>query len=746
MAIKIPDAPNIIGSQPVLRSPDQVRGATATPWFKVDNSEQIEATQAVGTLLANVNQQRVDTYMTQASLWWTEMMNKKMREVQDTYKGAAAMDLYVKEIKPYAQKLTDELIGEPRDDGIVRISNPQLQAAFKKWSDNQMRNYNAQIGHYEGQELARYNESTFDAREQQISEGLMYATTPEEIVGYSQSMLDLNRIRYRGYNPDRIAQLAAAKTDAAVASNVKARIASDVEVGYSFYTDPQVQAALSNKSKADLRLALRDALDKQGEARGGEGLASGDTTILERYTGDDFIRNIYGTDDPRTIDAVRKDIYSKAQTRADALREKSAGVQAQIANNLGVELANATTEEQVGDVLERMTNFDDRWADSIDAANQRDAVDAATVYYMQTFHPDYGEQVATRRDEIIEDIERFNNQRQDLSKIDKESIAKELGMTGEELHTRLYGDNKMNAMMATIKDMELAGMSHDEAVRTVANDEAQARVAVWSSSPEDQKMMDRYNDFSARMAEASETYTDVMNDIVSGVYSGGYDARVAGLPLYMQRDLYAAAGTEQEYRRLVNAHPGINDTFKAVDATYPNLDIGFQERAKRMAMKRISDWEKKNGDTAAGKQLEQLVMAGYADAKDPIFSAIETAVYSPDPADRLADTEYWTSEWRTDTAAERKRSEEISKAFPGAFSKGWVSRRGNEEKTPTKVEDRAYDKQKENARYKIRILRDALPKELRYIVDANEDRYIKWYSYGNTTAIRQHIEAHRPRM
>ena len=734
MAVKIPDAPNIIGSEPVLRSPEQVNGATATPYFKVDNTPALEATNAIGTLLANVNQQRVDTYMTQASLWWTEMMNKKMREVQDKYKGASAMDLYVREIKPYAKQLNDQLFGAPKDDGLVRISNPQLQTAFKKWSDNQMRNYNAQIGHYEGQELARYNESTFDAREQQISEGLMYATTPEEIVGYSQSMLDLNRIRYRGYNPDRIAQLAAAKTDAAVTANVKARITNDVETGYSYFMDPQVQAALSNKSKAELRLALREALVKQGEARGGEGLASGDETKVNHYSSDMMIRNIYGIDDPEEIRAVQMEIRGKAQDRADGLLEKAAGTQAQIANGLGVELANAQTEEEFNTVLEKINEFDPTWAEALDAANQRDALDRATVYYMQTFNPDYDTEVNTRRDEIIKELTALSKDVEGKAEIDREEVAAKFGMTGEELHNKLFGDNKAQAMLATVRDMELAGTPRDEAIKIVATDEARARVSVWEDSPENQQMIDRYNEFRDRTARNVNTYTEVMNDIVNGSYSGGSDPRVLELPLNQQRELAAAAGTEAEYRKLVDSHPGINDVFKSVDATYPQLDIGYQERAKRMAMKRISDWEHKNGDTAAGKQLEQLVMMGYADAKDPIYTAMETAIHTPASIDDLSgESSYWAGETRTDYMADKKRSEEISTAAVGAFGAS---------KAMEKTSDRAYDKQVASARKKIRAFRNALPNNLKYVVDANEDMYTRWYTLGNTTAIIQHVKQH----
>lgn len=733
MAIKIPDAPNIIGGQPVLRSPEGINGSTATPQFKYNPSASIEATDAVGTLLANVNQERVDTYMTQASLWWTENMNKHMREVQDKYKGGAAMDLYAREIKPFANKLTQDLFGDPKDDGVVRISNPQLQKAFQKWADGQMRTYNAQIGHYEGQELAKYNESTFDAREQQITEGLLSATTPEEIVGYSQSMLDLDRVRYRGYNPDRITQLAAAKVDAAVAKNVEARINNDVEVGYGYYTDPQVQAALSSSSKAALQQALRKALVDQGEARGGEALANDDGSRVAHYTSDEIIRQIYGTDDPEVIRGVQLDIMGKANDRAKALKEKSAGVQSQIAAGISADLANATNEDEFYSVLERAYEFDPAWAQSLDRANQQDSIDAALIRYVSSAAPGYDANVAELTDTIVDEI---NN-----------PIAPKLpGRHGEMVQAQVFGDNKYEgrainspereaAMAAQVSELEMSGLPHDDAVKKVARREARLILVDEDSNPAKLEALAEYDALRDRLANDGEVYTAVMNDIVAGTYTGGRDERVARLPLHMQRDLYAAVGTEGEYRRLINSHPGTDEIFKDVDATYANLDVGYRERAKRMAMKRVNDWERKNGDTAKGQQLRQLVEQGYADAKDPVSNALESAIRDPLSVDDLRDTDYWSREQRTDMMAEQRRVDAITESATGAFSEpGEVK---------TKVGDRSWDKQTAAAEARIKKFKKNLPTELRYVVDQNMDLYVNWYRLGNTNAIINHVNAHR---
>lgn len=736
MAIKIPDAPNIIGSDPVLRSPEQVRGQTITPQLKAHTEPFDAMIQGAGAMLQDVHQERIDTYMTQASLWWTEMMNKRVREITDPttgIRGAQAMDLYVRELKPYAKKLTDQLIGAPKDDGMVRIANPILQKQFQKWADGQMRNYNAQIARYEGQELARYNESTFDAREQQISEGLMQATTPEEIVGYSQSMLDLNKLRYRGYNPDRVSQLAAAKVDAAVKQNVANQINNDIEVGYNYFSDPQVQAALSSASKAELRGAMRKALLEQGKARGGEGLANNDTARIEQYTNRDLIREIYNTDDEEIVRGVQLEIMGGANDRAKALQEKAAGVQSQINATLSAELANAKTEEEFGAALQRVYEADPVWAEALDAANQRDAVDAAVIRYVSTVTPNYDKDVAALTDVITQEL---NNP----------VVTKMAGKGGEFVEAKLYNEAEAFAgrtidsadyergLMAQVRELELSGMSHEDAVKTTAQREARLIAANKEYNDDTLEMMARYDALRDRLADASETYTQVMNDVVSGTYTGGRDYRVSNLPLSFQRDIYAAVGTEGEYRRLINSHPGVDDVFKEVDATYPNLDIGYKERARRMAMYRINDWEKKNGDTASGKELKQLVQLGYADAKDPVSSAMESAINSMVSIDDLTGTDYWTRETRTDVMAEQKRLGAITAAATPAFSSA---------KAETKASNKDWDKQTKVAQKKVKKFRDELPRELRSVVDANLDMYTRWYAMGNTNAIINHVNAHR---
>ena len=732
MAIKIPDAPNVIGGEPVLRSPEGVNGATATPHFKHDPSAAVEATNALGTLFANVNQQRVDTYMTQASLWWTENMNKKMRETMDNYKGGAAMNLYDTQIKPYAKKLTEDLLGAPKDDGVVRISNPQLQKEFQRWADGQMRNYNAQIGHYEGQELAKYNESTFDAREQQISEGLMKATTPEEIVGYSQSMLDLNRIRYRGYNPDRISQLAAAKVDAAVLSNVQTQIANDVEVGYNYYTDPQVQAALSSASKTKIQQELRKQLVEQGKARGGEGLANNDTSRVEHYAGQELIRKIYNTEDPEIIRGVQLEIMGGANERAKGLQEKAAGVQSQINASLSTDLANAKTEEDFYNVLSRIYESDPEWAKSLDMANERDAIDSAVIRYVSMELPTYDKDVSTLTDSIVEDL--------------SSPITVELkGRGGETVTAKIYNEADAFAgrtidsadyekqLLAQAKELELSGMSHEDAIKKVAQNEARLIAANREDNIDNLEMMARYDNLRDRLADASETYTDVMNEVIAGTYKGGRDERVIKLPLQMQRELYAAVGTEGEYRRLVDSHPGVDSVFQSIDATYPNLNVGFKERAKRMAMYRISEWEK-GGDTATGQQLRQLVEQGYADAKDPVTNAMESAIRDMVTVDDLTGNDYWAREARTDVMAEQKRLDAITSAATKQFSKSEAKK---------ETSDRSWDKNVEYAQARVRKFRKELPAELRGVVDQNMDLYTRWYMLGNTNAIINHVNAHR---
>lgn len=732
MAIQIPDAPNIIGSEPVLRSPDQVNGTTLTPQFKVDSKAEREVVGAMGDLLADVNQTRIDTYMTQASLWWTENMNKRIREITDPVtgiKGKNAMDLYVTQIRPYAKQLTDELTGAPKNDGVVRIANPQLQTAFKKWVDGQLPNYNAQIARYEGQELAKWNESTFDAREEQITNGLLNATTEPEIVGYSQSMLDLNRVRYRGYNPDRITQLAAAKVDAAVASNIKAQITNDVEAGRTAFLKPQVQGVLSSKSKAEIQQLITKQYVGQTSARGGEELASGSNEKLRAMTSDENMRLYLFTDDPIKIEATRKEIYSNAKTRSDALTEKSVGVREQIAANLGTELSNAQTEDELLAVHQKIAEFDPRWADQIARARDRDGADALTVLKYNTLGmvSDYDTRASTIQSEIENKLTDAFSRTNEITGHPEGMMQalKDIG-AGSNVFGEVSVDNETAAMMSTVKDMELAGTPRAEAISIVAADAAQSRVGFGGMTPEQQKVVEDYNTLKGRLAEQSKLYTEIQNDIISGITVNGYDPRMDKLTTKQQQSLQASAAIEQEYRRLIDSHPGTDSVFKDLDSRFPQLDIGFRNRAKKFAMKRIGDWERTNGRVAAGEQFNQLAMQGYEDARDPAYNAMEAAVYGINAQTNLGtDNAYWGRETRTDIMAQGEYDKEILEA----------SKYLGEPKVIKDVSDRELDYYRKTAREKIKDYRNHLPKDMRPAVDANMDMYIEWYIRGATSYI-----------
>ena len=53
MAMKIPDAPNVIGTQPVLREIDSINPVSERPNFRVDVSAPVEAVKNVGNAYAD---------------------------------------------------------------------------------------------------------------------------------------------------------------------------------------------------------------------------------------------------------------------------------------------------------------------------------------------------------------------------------------------------------------------------------------------------------------------------------------------------------------------------------------------------------------------------------------------------------------------------------------------------------------------------------------------------------------------
>lgn len=677
MALKIPESPNIIGGDAVLRSARGVQGATETPKFQVDNKALMESTQAVGTLLSNVEKMREDTLMADAQSWWMMNMDNKENMVKDNFKGKNAMNLFTNQMKPYADKLEKDLFGDPKDDDVVRIANPALQQKFKEWANRQLVQYNARMGDYEGRELTKYNESTFDAREAQITNMLRQATTVPEIMGGADSYLELQSVRYRGMNPDYIKQLAFSKTDAAVTENVKDQIQVNVREGRNFFErNPEVRAVLSESSQKAINDKIKEEWVAQAITAGGEGIAAGDNgAALNSWTDASMLAEVFGTTDQNQLNAIQKKIYGGAKERADALSKKAEGVADMMRGQQAAQIANAQNDDEMLAAIQNISLSDSAWASAVDKGREKDLALA--------------KRISDVKNADVSDLK-------DRSKL--LDVQKKLEMPISFGFETVRMEDIMKARTTEIEPL----------------------------TQQEQDVLEENSAIQEDLRNQTEVYADLLNDVVNGVYVGGYDPRLDQLGGTMQKAIYQAVASEQQYRNVANRYPEMGSMLDKVDSSFDN---SAKARTKRIMAEIVNQADSNGANKLDAARLQQLANYAITQAKDPVSNALEDAITQTyDAPDFGADTDFLSSEERVNIQAERERDLSIRQAGYKAFASDTALK-------STKTSDRTDTKQTKRAKKVISQFRKNLPEGTRSVVDDNQDLFINWYKLGNTSAI-----------
>lgn len=705
MALKIPEAPNIVGGDAVLRSAQGVSGETLTPQFKVDNSATLDAFKEVSSMIINVQEEREETMLQDAATWWTNNMNNQERNVKENFKGRDALNLYNNQMAPYAKKLEEDLFGEPKDDGLVRIADPAMQQRFKLWANKQLVMYNARIGDYEGRELSRYNESTFDAREAQITSMLANADTAPEFIGGADSYAELTARRYPGLNPEYIKQVSSAKVDAAVTENIKNRIATDVVEARKFYlSNPEVSNLLTESSKAAIDSAIQDQWVKQGIARGGEGLAAGDGGAeLRNWTSPEVLGEIFGTTDSVQINAIQQKMYGDAKERSDALVTRAEGIADMMRGQQAAQLANAQTDDERFSALQNIAVTDSQWASAVDAGEEKDLALAGKIERLQTVT---GSDLAAR----ARQYESFESSFENVANTGRGGIfydmARGLGYKSGDAKNQGFAEGLVNPAglvsgIASAVNLLGSAVSGETPEQLSANE---ARL-LETYQAEKQEVQDE-------LRQRTETYIDLMNDVVNGRYVGGYDERLDRLGGVEQKAIYQAVAAEQAFRNVSARYPKMDSALKSLDTKY---DDSAMARAKRIFAEEVNKADHNGTTKIDDTRLQQLANYAIAQSRDSVSNALSDAI--------------------SGTATDN----DIVGAGVSAFT-------SNEALKAVTASDNTYDKQGQRAKKVIRKFRNNLPEGYRSVVDDYEDLLTSWYRVGNTPAILNFVRSYKTTM
>lgn len=358
MAYKIPDSPNIIGGQAVVREPAGLQGTTVTPDFHSDIKAPAEAFAKIAGAYAEHVDSQNRVLMTEVQNHYLKRMSDEVNEIKRTHKLRDAADLYPL-MRQASDKIVADLTGAAKDDGQLRIANKQFKEQFVQWVAEQQPTYISNAATYGASEWQKYaqiqGEENDAALAKQILEADSEITIQNAIRGFMQNAQTMNP----GSDPRRIAAYAAAKVDSAVSARLLKDIPNDpLGVIALLDSNKTVDESLSSESKKVLYDEAVKSFEGMASKFLAEAIATNGASGSEGLIAPEVMMRVYKTDNEFIIDSKRRAIEAEAKTMADANKKESMGVRANALSRATNAYYLATNDQEREAAAEQLAKID----------------------------------------------------------------------------------------------------------------------------------------------------------------------------------------------------------------------------------------------------------------------------------------------------------------------------------------------------------------------------------------------------
>lgn len=335
--MKIPDSGGVMGSDPVLRQPSFVEPQKTVKVNPLDITPVIDGVQSLGKAYLEQKEAQDNALTQQAANDFDEHMAAFQTDLFNSRKGYAAKDIY-KAMKDESYKYFNNLTGEPKDDGKIRIVSPDAKAKLQQYIDKRQRAFIAQSAAYEANEIQSAQKATFEAALVNASNRLITAKTNQEIADSMAEIERINAVQLRGYPADYVKLETAKLQDAAAAGYITQKIAvNPLEALYQMKTNPNVSDYLTSASQAKLKSAIQEAYRPREV-----GLAmNNDVSELTVP----MIKQIYDVQTDAEAKYIRDSIINEAREKKAVQDQKAADSYAAMGSDLLNRALAAETEE-----------------------------------------------------------------------------------------------------------------------------------------------------------------------------------------------------------------------------------------------------------------------------------------------------------------------------------------------------------------------------------------------------------------
>ena len=338
MPLRIPDSGQITSDNAVLRQPSTVEPQRNLKVDTIDLTPALDSIQNVGNAYLQ-QKEAVDNALTQqVANDFDEHMAAFQTDLFNSRKGYAAKDIY-KAMKDESYKYYNNLTGDPKDDGKVRIASADAKAKLLNYVNSRQRAFISQSASYEASEIQSAQKATFEAGLVNASNHIITSKTNQEIADGMAEIARINSIQLRGYPADYVRLETAKLQDAAAAGYITQRISvNPIEALYQMNTNPNVSDYLTSSSRAKLTTAIQDAYRAREVSRA----MNNDVDELTVP----MIKQIYNVQNDAEAEYIRNSIINEAREKKTVQDQKAADTFAAMGSDLVNRALAAETPEE----------------------------------------------------------------------------------------------------------------------------------------------------------------------------------------------------------------------------------------------------------------------------------------------------------------------------------------------------------------------------------------------------------------
>ena len=334
----IPDSGNVVGSDAVMRQPEQVNPFMDGKVQQIDLAPVMDSAQDIAKAYNQMVEGENNAYLQQAYNDFDNHMASFETDLQNSRKGYDAKDIY-SSIKDESYRYYNDMTGDPKDDGKVRPASADAKVALQQYIDKRQKSFISSSASYEANQMEVAQKATFEAGITNAATAITTAQTNQQIADGMANIARINSVQLRGMPSDYV-RLETGKLQDAAAAGYISQLASvnPVQAVFQMKTNPNVSNYLTSETRSKLSKSIQDSYEARQLGRAMDGQVD--------ELSPDYIKEIYNTQNDSETEFIRNRIVNDAREKKAVQDQKAADTFAQLSVEAMNKVYDANTPEE----------------------------------------------------------------------------------------------------------------------------------------------------------------------------------------------------------------------------------------------------------------------------------------------------------------------------------------------------------------------------------------------------------------